>query len=214
MKKYSKNLLLISAIVFFYSCSNTDKETAAEITNSRSISTNKETYLAHIKELEQQAKGSLFFNDTLGKKLVKAYSDYAYGFPADSLSANFLFKAAEVATALGEYNPALIYYETITTKYPEYKYVVESLYLQAHIYDNFLNDDAKAKIVYERLISQYPTHKFAEDAKIQIKNLGKSDEELIKEFEEKNKNLEKSSANRHSRLRFPSFIVADNTLIG
>ena len=53
--------------------------------------------------------------------------------------------------------------------------------------DNFLNDDAKAKIIYEEVIAKYPNLSYANDAKAAINNLGKTDEELIKEFEKKNK---------------------------
>lgn len=208
------NLLTISCLVFvLYSCSSSNDDKAVSASDSTTTSSpNREAYLATVKEFESKAKASMLLNDTLGKALVKAYSDFAFAFPADSLSADFLFKAAEVATALGQYEQALVYYQTITLKYPTYKFIVESLYLQGHIYDNLINDDVKAKVIYEEVIQKYPQHKFAEDAKIQIKNLGKSDEELIKEFKEKNK--DKSSANRGNRFLFPSFIVADNIVIG
>jgi len=195
-----------------FSCSNGPQEETAQVVDaSAAIPLTKEGQLANLAELEKKAHISLQLNDTLGNALVKAYVDYANAFPTDSTSADFLFKAAEVSTALRQYQNALTYYETITTKYITYKYVVESLFLQGHIYDDFLNQDDKAKAIYERLIAMYPKHKFAEDCNILIKNLGKTDEEIIKEFDKKNK--EKSSANRQGRLMFPSFIVADNTLV-
>jgi TolA-binding protein len=205
-------VFFISSVTFFSSCSNDKvKEVVSSVEESKQIVITKDASYTIIKELEKTAHSSVLFNDSLGKAMVKAYSDYANAFPTDTFSPDFLFKAAEVSTALKDYQHALNYYETITNNYPNYKYCVESLFLQAHIYDDFLNQDDKAKIVYEQLIAKYPTHKFAEDSKIMIKNLGKSDEELIKEF--KKKNNEKSSANRQPRLMFPSFIVADNTTI-
>ena len=52
--------------------------------------------------------------------------------------------------------------------------------------DNYLNDDEQAKTIYEEVIAKYPTSTYANDAKAAIKNLGKTDEELIKEFKKKN----------------------------
>ena len=118
---------------------------------------------------------------------VKAYSDFATYFPKDSLTPDFLFKAGEISTANQQYTSALTYYQTITSKYPKFKLVPESLYLQGYLLDNFLNDDAKAKIIYEQVIAKYPSLPYASDAKAAINNLGKTDEELIREFEKKNK---------------------------
>ncbi|MCE3279043.1 MAG: hypothetical protein K0S44_1234, partial [Bacteroidetes bacterium] len=63
----------------------------------------------------------------------------------------------------------------------------ESLYLQGYLLDNFLNDEVRAKAIYEQVIAKYPDMPYSADAKAAIKNLGKSDEELIKEFQKKNK---------------------------
>ncbi len=206
------NLFLLTLVVVFFSCSNNaHEETAPTAEANASAPLTREQQLSALSQIEEEVEKAVKINDSIGKALVKAYSDYANNFPTDSLAADFLFKAAEVSTAIGEYQNALSYYETITTKYIDYRYVVESLFLQGHIYDDFLNQDDKAKAIYERLIAMYPKHKFAEDCKILIKNLGKTDEEIIKAFDKKNK--EKPSANRQGRLMFPSFIVADNTLV-
>ena len=71
-------------------------------------------------------------------------------------------------------------------KYPKYKLIEESYFLQASILDNYLNEDEKAKAVYEQLILLFPNSKYANDAKAAISNLGKSDADLIKEFQKKN----------------------------
>lgn len=118
---------------------------------------------------------------------VKAYTDFATQFPTDSLTPGFLFKAGEVSTASQQYPQAVMYYQQITSKYPNYKLYPESLYLQAYVLDNFMNQDDKAKPIYEQVIAKYPNLPYAKDAQAAINNLGKSDEELIREFEKKNK---------------------------
>ena len=146
----------------------------------------RDQYIAQIKTLEKEMHKSPEINNATANLAIKAYSDFAMFFPDDSLSPDFLFKAGEVATAAKKYKQALIYYQTITSKYPDYKYVKESLYLQGFLLDNFLNDDAGAKIIYEEIIAKYPTTNYAADAKAAINNFGKTDEQLIEEFKKKN----------------------------
>ena len=50
-----------------------------------------------------------------------------------------------------------------------------------------LNDTSKARVIYEQVIQKYPNTQFAIDSKASIDNLGKTPEQLIKEFEAKNK---------------------------
>lgn len=130
---------------------------------------------------------SLQLDPTTADLAVKAYDDFASRFPNDSLTPDFIFKAGEISTANHQYKQALMYYEKITAKYPNFKLAPESLYLQGYLLDNFLNDEVKAKAIYEQVIAKYPDMPYAADAKAAIKNLGKSDEELIKEFQKKNK---------------------------
>ena len=173
-------------ILLIAACSNNNQE-KIESADSIAIQPNKEMYLNQVKSLESKLRSSEILNDTLAQKVVKAYTDYAYTFEQDSLSPDFLFKAAEVSMGLKAYDKALIYYRSICEKYPSYSHKVESLFLQGYLYDNFLNDDVKAKQIYEQVIDKYPNAKLAEDAKTAITQLGKTDEELIREFQAKNK---------------------------
>jgi outer membrane protein assembly factor BamD (BamD/ComL family) len=146
-----------------------------------------ELLLNEIKRLEGEIHKSPEINNVTAGLSIQAYTDFAKMYPKDSLSPDFLFKAAEIATAIKQYPQALLFYKNVTDSFPDYKLVEESLFLQASLLDNFINDDVKAKIAYEQLIEKYPASNYVADAKAAIKNLGKSDEELIKEFEKKNK---------------------------
>jgi TolA-binding protein len=148
---------------------------------------NKNQYLALVHAAEARIKNSRTFEAPIADAAVRAYIDYATIFQDDTLSSDYLFRAAELAAAGGNYDQAIALYNTLTDRYPTYKYVVEAIYQEAMIYDsNLPGQDPKAKILYEKIISDYPKHKLAGDAKIAIANLGKSDEELVKEFEKKN----------------------------
>ncbi len=185
MRSQLKFIIASSIIVISIASCKNDNKPVEEQTNFAKEPP-REMYLNQIKKLEDEMHKSTELNNVTGNLAVKAYSDYVLFFPNDSVAPDYLFKAAEIATATQQYPQALIYYQNITSKYPKYKLIQESLYLQGYLLDNFLNDDAKAKLIYEEVIQKYPTSTYANDAKSAIKNLGKSDEELIKEFKKKN----------------------------
>ena len=179
----SIKLILVAGIaIFIISCRNNESSEIKEIAKEPP----REQYLAQIKKLEAELHNSIDLNTQTAIAAIKAYSDYVMFFPNDSLAPDYLFKVGEIATAIKQYQQALVNYQVITEKYPNFKYIQESLYLQAYLLDNFLNDDAKAKIIYEQVILKYPTSSYANDAKAAINNLGKSDEQIIQEFKKKN----------------------------
>ncbi len=149
---------------------------------------NKQMYVDQVTKAEQDMKSSKNFDRKIANNMIKAYLDYASTFPNDKESPDYYFRAGGIAVAAGNYDQGIVCYQTVANNYPDYKYVVEALYQEAMIYDsNLPGQDEKAKVIYEQIIKDYPKHKLAEDAKVAISNLGKSDEQLIKEFEAKNK---------------------------
>ncbi|HEV7230879.1 MAG TPA: tetratricopeptide repeat protein [Bacteroidia bacterium] len=183
----------LSGLLFIASCGPTAADKAKVEADSlraqtiRKAHPNKDQYLAQVHAAEARIKNSKTFEPQIADAAVRAYIDYANIFQNDTLSSDYLFRAAELAAACGNYDQAIALYENLTDRYPTYKYVVEAIYQEAMIYDsNLSGQDAKAKILYEKIISDYPKHKLAADARTAIANLGKSDEELVKEFEMKN----------------------------
>ena len=59
------------------------------------------------------------------------------------------------------------------------------MFLQAFVYENHVGDLSNAREKYIEFIQKYPEKDFADDAEICLQNLGKTPEELIREFEEK-----------------------------
>lgn len=146
----------------------------------------REEFLVQIKKMEGEMFKAAELDNTKANDAIKLYTDFALYFPKDTLSPEYLFKAGEVATASKKYKRALEQYETILSKYPDYKHYKETMYLKAFLLDNFLNDDAAAKLVYEEVISKYPNTNYAKDARSAIDNLGKTDEQLMEEIKKKN----------------------------
>lgn len=198
--KTPKFILMVAVVLTAVSCGNNENTEQKNAVPADSVVTAqeqpqtppptppqpREEFLAQIKKLEGEMFKAAEIDNSKANDAIKLYTDFALYFPADTAAPEYLFKAGEVATAAKKYKKALEQYETILSKYPQYKHYKETLYLKAFLLDNFLNDDAAAKIVYEEVISKYPTTNYAKDAKSAIQNLGKTDEQLMEEIKKKN----------------------------
>jgi len=171
-------LILIVTIVTIYSCVN--KKTVAT----------KETIQSSIDSVEKvlyATAATAPINKTAGEIAVKTYANYVMKFPLDEKSPGYLFKAGEVASAIKMNKEAIEYFELFVKNYPKNKKAASALFLQAFICENDLQELGRANQIYIQVIEQYPGTNFARDAAASINNLGKSPEDLIKEFEAKNK---------------------------
>lgn len=119
--------------------------------------------------------------------LANLYIRFADSIPTDSLSPEYLFKAADILRYQLDTQRTIAIFDRIMTAYPRHEKAIMSLFLKAFVFDTQLNDTASAHMYYADFIEKYPSNIFAEDAKNAINNLGKSLEEIIKEFEEQNK---------------------------
>jgi TolA-binding protein len=125
--------------------------------------------------------------------LQVAYTDFQESFPDDELAPEYLFKAANLGINMGWGEPSIKILEKFIDLFPTHKRTPEALFYKAYVYDNIENDDVKAGEVYRDFLTKYPTHAFASSAEASIKALGKSDEELIREFEEMNSKTDTAS---------------------
>ncbi|GIV44778.1 MAG: hypothetical protein KatS3mg035_1901 [Bacteroidia bacterium] len=167
---------------FFSSCKNE--------TNNIDIADSKEDLEHQVDSLERllysYEAGSLASNQAAAK-IVKLYNQLATNYPDDSKAPEYLFKAGEVSMGINMDFDAIGYFQRLERDYPKFDKAPHALFLQAFIWDNKLNDDNKAEFIYKQFLEKYPMHEMAKDAQFSLDNLGKSDEELIKEFEQKQK---------------------------
>ncbi|MDP4266227.1 MAG: tetratricopeptide repeat protein [Bacteroidota bacterium] len=117
--------------------------------------------------------------------LIKSYTEFADKFPSEANAPDMLFKASEVAMNSGQGDLSVSIIEKLEKKYPENPKVATAMFLKGYVYENILKDTKKARLAYTEFIHKYPNHQLVNDAKACINNLGKSDEEIIKEFEAK-----------------------------
>lgn len=137
----------------------------------------------------EDTKGQIF-SDTTGlldqvkaDELIRLYVDFADQYPDDTLAPQYLYSAADLMMNLSSPSGALLLFKRIRKDYPAFEKSDEALFLQAFILENYLGDIEQAEDLYNQYIIEYPDGDFADDAEISIQNLGKTPEELIREFE-------------------------------
>ncbi|MBC8487165.1 MAG: tetratricopeptide repeat protein [Bacteroidetes bacterium] len=149
----------------------------------------KEKIQLNIKNLEE----TLFSDENKmvdrdkASELIDAYIEYADEFPDDKQAPDYLFKAGDMAMNLNMPHKAIEVFDRILQNYPDFEKTPQCLFLKGYVYENNLNDLEEARKIYTEFLEKFPDDEFADDAEVSIKNLGKSPEELIKEFEEQTK---------------------------
>jgi outer membrane protein assembly factor BamD (BamD/ComL family) len=132
-------------------------------------------------------ESGVYSQDTV-RLLMDLYVRYADSLPQDEKSAEYLFKAADLSMYFSEPGRTIWLLDRLMTRYPEHEKAAMSLFLKAFVYDTRFEDTASARHFYRQFIDQYPNHEFAGEAEAAIRNLGKTPEDLIREFEQLNSN--------------------------
>ncbi len=125
------------------------------------------------------------FNESAATQYVDATEAYVLINPNDPESPDLLNKAAETARSLKTYTKAISLYDWVIEKYPTSKLAAQALFLKAFTFDNELHDLESARFYYQEFIKRYPTNDFADDAKVLMDNLGKSDQEFLQNIQNK-----------------------------
>lgn len=178
-------LFLISILLFTVGCSDSASNSESSKGKAKEVVT--DPLLIEIQDMEAKAKSDTIFDRNTGLRLLRAYQEYYNKNSKDSLGLAYLFEAARVADALGKYDKAvelLINYHDLIGNYHK---KAEAAYLAAFVYDAHKKDTEKAIEYYNKVIELYPKSEWAEQAKAALHLVGKSDEDLIKFLDEKNK---------------------------
>jgi hypothetical protein len=119
-------------------------------------------------------------------ELIRLYEVWADSLPQDSLSPEYLFIAADLSINLGNINRTMRLLDKVIYNYEGFENRGICMFLKGFVFEEQLNDTASARKQYEAFLIEYPEHDFADDANLAIKNLGKTAEDLIREFESGN----------------------------
>ncbi len=172
-------ILLIISTFLFQSCTNNNAES-----NGEEVVT-----IRDINDLEEELFGEMTTTPDIekAKQLLKMYIIYADQNQNDSLAPEFLFKASDISMNISDAKATIALFNRIMRNYPDYKNIPTIMFLKGFVYEDQLNDYANARKYYLEFLEKYPNSDFADDAVVSLNNLGKSPEELIKEFEKNNK---------------------------
>lgn len=189
-----KQIVYVSiACMMLLSCNHTEeqKDTVAKKDSLATPAKGSQcdAYLAQAKASDLILMRALVLDKTVASKAIADFNTYASNCKNDSLAPVFLFKAGQVAHAIGNFTQAQAMLNKCLNEYSDFKNRGAVLFLLAQIYDDpkMLNNEEEAKKLYEQIIKEYPKTPYAADSRSAIQNLGKTDEQLVQEFLKKNK---------------------------
>ncbi len=140
---------------------------------------------AQIDAMEQQlfqtSKGIV--NQKAAANMIDLYQDYANTFPEDSLSPQYLFRAADISLNVFHSDATIRLFNRVMKDYPNFEGTPQLLFLKAFTYDYYMHKIDSARIYYTAFLQKYPKHPFAQDAQISLQQLGKSPKEVVKDFQ-------------------------------
>lgn len=121
------------------------------------------------------------------EELLTTCLSFIEDFPRDPNCAEYMFMAAKAANGLKRYKESLVLLDRMTKVYSDYENLIEVYFLYAFTLDEDLNEKDEAKKAYTKLITKYPGEPLSKQAEVLMEQLYLSDEELIEQLMEDNK---------------------------
>ncbi len=127
-------------------------------------------------------------NRAASLKYVDAVEALALVSPNDERVPANLYTAAEVARSMRTFPKAMSLYDWLIDTYPRHDKTPNALFIKGFILEQDYNRPEEAKEIYTRFVTDFPDHDMVESAKFLLKNLGKSDQEILQEIEKAKQN--------------------------
>ena len=181
MKKLFPLVIMLLVLAACNPGHQTDSSGTAEV-NTAGLKSEIDALTAYFKE---QSNKSL--NKQKANELVEKSKQFVAAFPDDPIGGAYLFRAGEVARALGQYEEAVQIMDKVYTDYSNHEKAPPALFLKGFTYEENLNDIPTAKKCYNEFLAKYPDHKLAAQIKQLLQVIDTSPEDLIKQFQQKEK---------------------------
>ncbi len=107
---------------------------------------------------------------------------FALAFPEDILAPEYLFQSAEINRALKNYENMIRIYDWIYNYFPKYDKAPLTLFLKGFTIDSELKLPQEAKKNYELFLENHPNDSLSNDVKFLLKNIGRSNENILKQL--------------------------------
>ncbi len=144
-------------------------------------------YIKRLAESVFENPGKNGLNDENTQKYIDICESFALVYPTDKMAAEYLFRAAEMSRAISGFSKMMSLYDWIYQYFPNYKKAPLALFLKGFAMDSEFKQPVEAKKIYDQFLLEFPNDSLAKDVKFLLKNLGKSDEEILKEIEKSQK---------------------------
>lgn len=182
-----KPIIFFGFILFTLSCSQPSSQ-PDENQTSASDTVNCYSLFVQAKQLDSTIMVANHLDPELGNKAIQAFSSYATHCKDSTWAPVYLFKAGQIAKAIHDIPKSKMYFEKCIDAYPNFANRPAVMFMLAQLYDEagLLNNEDEARKIYEKIIFLYPNSEWSLAAQAAINNLGKTDEELIREFNQKN----------------------------
>jgi hypothetical protein len=92
------------------------------------------------------------------------------------------FEAANANKAISNFARAVSFYNSVAQQKADLQKAANSQFMMAFVFENDMNSLPQAKIAYETFIKNFPDNEMADDARMSLKNLGKTPEQMLKEM--------------------------------
>jgi TolA-binding protein len=120
---------------------------------------------------------------------INKYEQIVKEFPKSTNAPESLFEMAKIyqgqviknINSKESLQKAVAMYKKIFAEYPDSRRAESSIFMAAFILANELQDINAAKSAYNLYIQKYPNGELVKDAKIELQNLGKSPEEVLRD---------------------------------
>ena len=167
--------IVAATIVTLMSCGDSQQnphgDTAVELTREQRVdSSSKE---------EAKMRASQNYAPQQAMSALRLYTEFANRFPKDTMTAEYLFRASDIAMGLGDYQQQVDLLEIIIDQHTGYDQYDAACFSAAMTYDehfekvNFGAD--RAIQLYEFVIANYPNSSYAKAAETLKEFVGKPD---------------------------------------
>ena len=112
-------------------------------------------------------------------ELINNYVAFADKYRDDTLSAAYLFDAANKKTFIPDYEGAVALFDTVARRYPNSDLAPKALMSAGTLCEKMIGDIDRAKGYYMQIKEKYPNSPLANGIDMIIEYAGKSDEELF-----------------------------------
>ncbi len=117
-------------------------------------------------------------DENTADQLTALYTAFADKYPDDTLTPQFLFKAAEVQSNVLHTDEAVALYDRIINDYPDFEDLPICYFLKGIAYESDSQFE-KARQAYQTFVDKYPDHYMADQTRKMIPLVGKSTEEML-----------------------------------